>query len=74
MVLSILSKLTFPSVVILVCLCNVITFKNFFFRFVLGFLSLLVKLGIFRKVKLGFLRVGHTHEDVDRVFSRYVIC
>ncbi|XP_046582541.1 uncharacterized protein LOC124289914, partial [Haliotis rubra] len=36
---------------------------------VLYFLALLVKLKIFKKVKLSFLMVGHTHEDVDQLFS-----
>ena len=40
-------------------------------RFVLAFLSMLVERGIFRKVKLGFLMVGHTHEDIDQMFSCY---
>ncbi|XP_063439429.1 uncharacterized protein LOC134720824 isoform X3 [Mytilus trossulus] len=40
-------------------------------RFVFGFLSLLVELGVFKKVKVSFLMVGHTHEDVDQVFSRF---
>ncbi len=39
-------------------------------RYVLAFLSLLVELGIFKKVKVSFLMVGHTHEDVDQFFSR----
>ncbi|XP_060561075.1 uncharacterized protein LOC132720867 [Ruditapes philippinarum] len=41
--------------------------KNAFF---LTFLAWLVKTGIFKKVKLSFLMVGHTHEDIDQVFSR----
>ena len=35
---------------------------------VFTFLSLLVKLGIFTKIKLNFDLVGHTHEDVDQMF------
>ena len=42
----------------------------YIFRFILGFLCLLVELGIFIKIKLSFLVVGHTHEDIDQVFSR----
>ena len=40
-------------------------------RFVFSFCSLLVELGIFDKVKISFLMVGHTHEDVDQLFSRF---
>ena len=57
-------------------------------KYVLTFFSLLVELGIFKKVKrgckivsickyisnyiqvkIGFLPVGHTHEDIDQLFS-----
>ncbi|XP_060595320.1 uncharacterized protein LOC132749532 [Ruditapes philippinarum] len=38
--------------------------------FVMVFLAWLIKVKIFKKVKLGFLMVGHTHEDIDQVFSR----
>ncbi|WAQ94150.1 hypothetical protein MAR_006621, partial [Mya arenaria] len=40
-------------------------------RFVIGFLALLVQAGIFKKIKLSFLMVGHTHEDIDQLFSRF---
>ena len=33
------------------------------------FLTHLVRLGIFNKIKAGFLMVAHTHEDVDQMFS-----
>ena len=33
------------------------------------FLALLLKLGMFRKIKLNFDLVGHTHEDVDQMFE-----
>ncbi|KAJ8310223.1 hypothetical protein KUTeg_012088 [Tegillarca granosa] len=35
----------------------------------IGFLTSLVERKIFKKVKLSFLMVGHTHEDVDQMFS-----
>lgn len=35
--------------------------------FMLG--QLLVKVGIFKKVKYSFLPVGHTHEDIDALFG-----
>ena len=40
-------------------------------KYVFAFCSLLVELGIFRKIKVSFQMVGHTHEDVDQMFSRY---
>jgi hypothetical protein len=38
-------------------------------RCVLSFLSFLVHVGIFDEVQLGFLMVGHTHEDIDALFG-----
>ena len=40
-------------------------------KYVIGFCCLLVELGVFEKIKIGFLMVGHTHEDVDQLFSRF---
>lgn len=37
-----------------------------------GFLAVLVLLGIFESVEVSFLPIGHTHEDVDAMFSRFV--
>jgi hypothetical protein len=39
-------------------------------RFLFGYCSLLVELNIFRKVRINFLHVGHTHADCDQFFSR----
>ena len=36
---------------------------------VFGYLSMLVELGIFKKVKVGFLLIGHTHDHIDQMFS-----
>ena len=36
---------------------------------VLKFLGLLVDLGVFRSTVASFLQVGHTHEDIDGLFS-----
>lgn len=38
-------------------------------RFVLGLGHLLVAEGVFKKIKINFLPVGHTHNDVDQMFS-----
>jgi hypothetical protein len=35
----------------------------------LAFLSLLMMRDVFEEVKLGFLLVGHTHEDIDGCFG-----
>eukprot|EP00731_Ephydatia_muelleri_P038423 Em0757g1a len=40
-------------------------------KYVYGVLGYLVLKGIFRKVRLSFLPVGHTHEDIDQMFSRF---
>jgi hypothetical protein len=32
---------------------------------------MLVELGIFQKVKVGFLLLGHTHDHIDQMFSRF---
>jgi len=37
--------------------------------YMLAFLSLLVSLDVFQEVYLSFLLVGHTHEDIDQLFS-----
>ena len=38
-------------------------------QFVLTFLAVVVQLGLFKEVQVGFLMVGHTHEDIDQLFS-----
>ena len=37
------------------------------------YLSYLVDRNVFRKVKVNYLLVGHTHEIIDQVFSRYSV-
>lgn len=38
-------------------------------RFVFAYLESLVEVGLFNEVLVGFLPVGHTHEDIDQSFS-----
>ncbi len=38
-------------------------------RYLLTFLSLLTTRDVFEEVQLGFLVVGHTHEDIDGCFG-----
>ena len=38
---------------------------------VFGYLSMLVERGIFKKIKVNFLLVGHTHDHIDQMFSRF---
>jgi len=40
---------------------------------VFGYLNMLVELRIFQKVKVGFLLVGHTHDHIDQMFSRFSV-
>ena len=32
---------------------------------------MLVEKGIFKKIKVNFLLVGHTHDHIDQMFSRF---
>lgn len=38
-----------------------------------AFLALLIQCGTFKEIYVGFLPVGHTHEDIDQFFSRIAI-
>jgi hypothetical protein len=37
------------------------------------YLHMLVLKGVFNKIKVGFLLVGHTHDQIDQMFSRFSI-
>ena len=39
--------------------------------YLFAYLSMLVARGVFKTIQLGFLMVGHTHEDIDALFSRF---
>ena len=41
--------------------------------FLMSFLSLLVGHGVFEECVVSFLPVGHTHEDIDQLFSRFAV-
>ena len=38
---------------------------------VFGYLSMLVDQGVFTKIKVNFLLVGHTHDHIDQMFSTF---
>lgn len=40
-------------------------------KYVLAYLNMLVETGVFKKIKLGFLLVGHTHDQIDQMFSKF---
>jgi hypothetical protein len=39
-------------------------------HYIFMFLSLLTALGVFNTIEVGFLLVGHTHEDIDGTYGR----
>ena len=42
-------------------------------KWMISYLSLLVEIGMFDLIKMSFLPVGHTHEDIDQAFSRIAV-
>ena len=42
-------------------------------QIVFGYLNMLVELGIFQKVKVDFLIVGHTHSHIDHMFIHFAV-
>ena len=55
-VVTFLSLLVKVNIVCILSICSTILIFTF-------------QIGMFRKIKLGFEIVGHTHEDVDQMFS-----
>ncbi|KAK3275726.1 hypothetical protein CYMTET_16163 [Cymbomonas tetramitiformis] len=49
---------------------NVSTNKS---KLMLAYAAWLIHTDVFRKVKLSFLLVGHTHENIDQMFSRFSV-
>ena len=56
--------------VLYVQLDNVNTNKS---KLMIAYAAWLVQQDMFRKVKINFLLVGHTHENIDQMFSRFSI-
>jgi hypothetical protein len=42
-------------------------------QILVGYLSMLVELVFFQKVKVGFLLIRHTHDHIDQMFSYFVV-
>lgn len=42
-------------------------------KYLMAYFNMLVEKGIFKKIKLGFLLVGHTHDQIDQMFSRFSV-
>jgi hypothetical protein len=42
-------------------------------KFLFGYLAFLLLRGTFDHVLVSFLPVGHTHEDIDQMFSRFSV-
>ena len=42
-------------------------------QIVFRYLSILVELRIFQKVKVGFLLIGHNHDHIDQMFSHFSV-
>ncbi len=40
-------------------------------KYTMAYFYMLVERGIFQKIKIGFLLVGHTHDQIDQMFSRF---
>ena len=40
-------------------------------KYVLSYCNYLIQQNLFKTIELSFLPVGHTHEDIDQMFSRF---
>lgn len=40
-------------------------------QYTLAYLNMLVETGVFKNIKVGFLLVGHTHDQIDQMFIRF---
>ena len=40
-------------------------------QYVLSYCNYLIQQKVFNTIELSFLQVGHTHEDIDQMFSRF---
>lgn len=40
-------------------------------KYVVVYLHMLVQKRVFQKIKVGFLLVGHTHDQIDQMFSKF---
>src|SRR5450759_5257841 len=40
-------------------------------KYTMEYFNMLVQNKIFKKIKIGFLRFGHTHNQIDQMFSRF---
>ena len=59
-------RVSFPKHLYLQLDNSAIDNKN---QFLMAFLSMLTHHGVFKEIQVGFLLVGHTHEDIDAYFS-----
>jgi hypothetical protein len=42
-------------------------------KYLMSYLAWLVDTGVFKRIVVSFLPVGHTHEDIDQLFSRIAV-
>ena len=42
-------------------------------KYVFGYCSYLVQQGVFKNIVISFFMVGHTHNDLDQLFSRVAV-